>query len=112
MHGAIRPPSGFVEFKTDVVYPVRRDANGAGGRLRQLQDQEHRARYAKGPERRGRFERAQAFLACNADGFVSLFHIGREHIFDPFHEGADTPRQVAPMRDHQGHGERPATKIG
>jgi hypothetical protein len=44
--------SGFVEFETDVVYAVRRDANGAGIRLRQLQDQEHRAGYAKGSERR------------------------------------------------------------
>jgi hypothetical protein len=49
---------------------------------------------------------------CAADGFVSLFHIGREHIFDPFHERADSARQVAPMRDDEGHGERPATKIG
>jgi hypothetical protein len=44
--------SGLFEFKTDVVYAVRRDANGAGVRLRQLQDQEHRAGYAKGTERR------------------------------------------------------------
>jgi hypothetical protein len=58
----LRPPSGFVEFKTDVVYAVRENANGARVRLRQFQDQEHRARYAKGPERRGRFERAQAFF--------------------------------------------------
>src|ERR1700722_7365711 len=48
----LRPPSGFVELQTDAVYPVRRDANGAGVRLRQLEDQEHRARHAKGPERR------------------------------------------------------------
>src|SRR3984957_15683835 len=48
----LRPPSRLVEFKTDAVYAVRRDANGAGVRLRQLQDQEHRAGYAKGSERR------------------------------------------------------------
>ena len=44
--------------------------------------------------------------------FVSLFQIRRQHIFDPFHECADTARQVALMRYYQGHGERPATKIG
>ena len=42
-----RRPSGLVEFKTDAVYPVRGDANGAGVGLRQLQDQEHRAGDAK-----------------------------------------------------------------
>jgi hypothetical protein len=44
--------------------------------------------------------------------FVSLFYIGREYIFDPFHECADTARQVAPMRYYQGYGERPVMKIG
>ena len=49
---------------------------------------------------------------CIADGFVSLFEVGREHIFDPFHECADSARQIAPMCYDEGHGERPATKIG
>ena len=44
--------------------------------------------------------------------FVSLFQIRRQHIFDPFHEYADSARQIAPMGDDEGHGERPATKIG
>ena len=44
--------------------------------------------------------------------FVSLFQIGREHIFDPFHECADSARQIAPMGYDEGDGERPATKIG
>ena len=44
--------------------------------------------------------------------FVSLFQIGPQHIFDPFHEGADAARQIAPMGDDEGHSERPATKIG
>ena len=44
--------------------------------------------------------------------FVSLFQIRRQHIFDPFHEGADSARQIAPMCYDEGHGERPATKIG
>src|ERR1700733_5160110 len=44
--------------------------------------------------------------------FVLLFQIRRQHIFDPFHECADSARQVAPMRDYEGHGKRPATKIG
>jgi hypothetical protein len=44
--------------------------------------------------------------------FVSLFQIGREHIFDPFHECADSARQIASMCYDKGHGERPATKIG
>ena len=43
--------------------------------------------------------------------FVSLFQIRRQHIFDPFHECADSARQIAPMRYDEGHGERPATKI-
>jgi hypothetical protein len=29
--------------------------------------------------------------------FVSLFQIRRQHIFDPFHECADSARQIAPM---------------
>jgi hypothetical protein len=44
--------SAFVEFKTDAVYAARRDANGAGVGLRRLPDQDHRAGYAKGSERR------------------------------------------------------------
>ena len=44
--------------------------------------------------------------------FVSLFQIWRQHIFDPFHECADSARQIAPMCYHEGHGERAATKIG
>ena len=44
--------------------------------------------------------------------FVSLFQIRRQHIFDPFHECANPARQIAPMCDDEGHGERPATKIG
>src|ERR1700723_4707271 len=44
--------------------------------------------------------------------FVSLFQIRRQHIFDPFHECADSARQIAPMCYDEGHGDRPATKIG
>jgi hypothetical protein len=44
--------------------------------------------------------------------FVSLFDIRREHIFDPFHECADSARQIASMCYDEGHGERPAAKIG
>jgi hypothetical protein len=44
--------------------------------------------------------------------FVSLFQIRCQHIFDPFHECADSARQIAPMCYDEGHGERPATKIG
>src|ERR1700693_1388416 len=44
--------------------------------------------------------------------FVSLFQIRRQHTFDPFHECADSARQIAPMCDDEGHGERAATKIG
>jgi hypothetical protein len=44
--------------------------------------------------------------------FVSLFQIRRQHTFDPFHECADSARQIAPMCYDEGHGERPATKIG
>jgi hypothetical protein len=43
--------------------------------------------------------------------FVSLFQIRRQHIFDPFHECADSARQVAPMRYHQGDVERLVLKI-
>src|SRR5579863_9176896 len=35
-----------------------------------------------------------------------------QHIFDPFHECADSARQIAPMGYDEGYGERPATKIG
>jgi hypothetical protein len=41
---------------------------------------------------------------------VSLFQIRRQD--DPFHEYADLARQIAPMCHDEGHGERPATKIG
>ena len=44
--------------------------------------------------------------------FVSLFQMRRQHIFDPFHECADSARQIAPMCYDEGHGECPATKIG
>ena len=44
--------------------------------------------------------------------FASLFQIWRQHIFDPFHECADSARQIAPMRYDEGHGERPATRTG
>ena len=44
--------------------------------------------------------------------FVSLFQIRRQQIFDPFHECADSARQIAPMSYDEGHGERTATKIG
>jgi hypothetical protein len=37
---------------------------------------------------------------------VSLFQIGREHAFDPFHECADSARQVATVRYNQGDIER------
>ena len=47
-----------------------------------------------------------------AAGLVSLFQIRREHIFDPFHECADSARQITPMCYDEGYGERPATKIG
>jgi hypothetical protein len=43
---------------------------------------------------------------------VSLFQVGREHIFDPFHECADAARQIASMCHDEGHGERSAAKIG
>ena len=43
--------------------------------------------------------------------FVSLFQIRRQYLFDPFHECADPTRQIAPMGDDEGHGERPAAKI-
>ena len=38
--------------------------------------------------------------------FVSLFQIRRLHIFDPFHECADSARQIAPMCYDEPHGER------
>jgi hypothetical protein len=44
--------------------------------------------------------------------FISLFQMRRQHIFDPFHECADSARQIAPMCYDEGHGERPATEIG
>jgi hypothetical protein len=44
--------------------------------------------------------------------YVSLFQIRRQHIFDPFHECADSARQIASMCYDEGHGERPAMKIG
>ena len=47
-----------------------------------------------------------------AKRIVSLFQIRRQHIFDPFHECADSARQIAPMCYDEGHGERPAMKIG
>ena len=50
-------------------------------------------------------------LLCGASA-VSLFQIRRQHIFDPFHECADSARQIAPMCYDEGHGERPAAKIG
>ena len=46
------------------------------------------------------------------DRFVSLFQIRAQHVFDPFHECADPARQIVPMGYDEGHGERPATKIG
>ena len=44
--------------------------------------------------------------------FVSLFQMRRQHIFDPFHECADSARQIAPMGYDEGHRDRPTTKIG
>jgi hypothetical protein len=41
-----------------------------------------------------------------------LFQIRRQHIFDPFHERANSARQIAPMRYDQRHNDRPAAKIG
>ena len=46
-----------------------------------------------------------------APGAGLVFQVGREHIFDPFHECADPARQVAPMRYYQGDVERPVPKI-
>ena len=58
-------------------------------------------------------QRAHAFLTVRwlskPKHFVSLFQMRREYIFDPFHECADSARQVAPMRHYEGHGKRPAT---
>jgi hypothetical protein len=45
-------PSRLVEFETDSVYAVRRDAHATGVRLRQFQNQEHRTGYAKRTEGR------------------------------------------------------------
>lgn len=42
----------------------------------------------------------------------ALFQMRRQHLCDPFHEGADAARQIAPMRHDESHGERPATKVG
>jgi hypothetical protein len=56
--------------------------------------------------------RLQGMLRGGTKTFVSLFQIRGQHIFDPFHECADPTRQVAPMCYDEGHGERPATKIG
>ena len=39
--------------------------------------------------------------------YPTLFQIRRQHIFDPFHECADSARQIAPMCYDEGHGERP-----
>jgi hypothetical protein len=66
---------------------------------------------------KGRFAPKAAFensgtVNLNTKRLVSLFQVGREHIFDPFHECADSARQVAPMCYDEGHGEGPATKIG
>lgn len=44
--------------------------------------------------------------------FISLFQIRRQHLSHPFHECADSARQIAPMCYDKGHRERPATKIG
>ena len=41
-----------------------------------------------------------------------LFQIRRQYIFYPFHKRTDPARQIAPMCYDEGHGERPATKIG
>lgn len=40
------------------------------------------------------------------------FQIRRQHNFDPFHECADSARQITPMCYDEGHGERPATRVG
>jgi hypothetical protein len=57
----LRHPSRLVEFETDSVYPVGRDAHAAGVRLRQFQNQEHRSCYAKGTKRRHGDGRAAGF---------------------------------------------------
>src|SRR5579859_3792365 len=44
--------------------------------------------------------------------FVSLFQIRRQHLFDPFHECADSARQIAPMCYDEGYGKRSAANIG
>ena len=43
---------------------------------------------------------------------VSLFQMRLQYIFEPIHECADAARQIAPMCDDEGDGERPAPKIG
>lgn len=40
------------------------------------------------------------------------FQIRRQHNFDPFHECADSARQITPMCYDEGHGKRPATRVG
>jgi hypothetical protein len=42
--------------------------------------------------------------------FASLFQIRLQHAFDPFHECADSARQIAPMCYDEGHSERPAMR--
>ncbi len=44
--------------------------------------------------------------------FVSLFQVRRQYFFDSFHECTDSARQIAPVGYDQGHGERPAMKVG
>ena len=43
--------------------------------------------------------------------FRSLLEVGREHIFDPFHECADPARQIAPMGYDERRGDRPTTQV-
>ena len=47
-------------------------------------------------------KRTMTTVRCRTSQFVSLFEVGREHIFDPFHECADSARQIAPMCHYQG----------
>jgi hypothetical protein len=56
----------------------------------------------------------QSILGHSRSTFIhhASFQIRRQHNFDPFHECADSARQIAPMCYDEGHGERPATKIG
>jgi hypothetical protein len=62
-------------------------------------------------DRSGLIASVKGCSVLTRSALVSLFQVGREHIFDPFHECADSARQVAPMRYYQGHGEGPATKV-